>query len=274
MLTSSQVVNAYAASVPGAGRARWDYERRPRCATRAASTSQGGGRPEPAHRRGPRPGQRHPHQRRPALRRPRAPGVLHPEVTNPRDAVVWDKAGERVMARGRRARPPRDAGRAAGQPLQEQHRQQGRVLRHPRELPHAPHDAVRRHRPAPHPVLRLPPGRDRSRAGRHRQDGREHGFQISQRADFFEVEVGSRPRSSGRSSTPATSRTPTREVPPAARHHRRREPRGGLDLPQARHDVARAGHDRGRRSRPRPRLDAPVAEMHAVSPRPGAVRTW
>jgi proteasome accessory factor A len=27
-------------------------------------------------------------------------------------------------------------------------------------------------------------------AGRHRQNGREHGFQLTQRADFFEVEVG------------------------------------------------------------------------------------
>ena len=36
-----------------------------------------GRRPQPAHRRGPRAGQRHPHQRRPALRRPRPPGVLH-----------------------------------------------------------------------------------------------------------------------------------------------------------------------------------------------------
>ena len=36
-----------------------------------------GGRPQPAHRRGPRPRQRHPHQRRPAVRRPRAPRVLH-----------------------------------------------------------------------------------------------------------------------------------------------------------------------------------------------------
>ena len=32
-----------------------------------------------------------------AVRRPRPPGVLTPEVTNPLDAVLWDKAGERVM---------------------------------------------------------------------------------------------------------------------------------------------------------------------------------
>ena len=40
-------------------------------------------RPQPAHRRGPRPGQRHPHQRRPAVRRPRPPGVLHARVHQP-----------------------------------------------------------------------------------------------------------------------------------------------------------------------------------------------
>ena len=45
-------------------------------------------------------------QRRPALRRPRAPEYSTPECTNPRAAVMWDKAGERVMAR-RRASAPR-----------------------------------------------------------------------------------------------------------------------------------------------------------------------
>ena len=61
----------------------------------------------------------------------------------------------------------------------------------PRELPDAALDAVRRHRAAPDAVLRQPPGR-RAAPGRVGigQDGREHGFQISQRADFFEVEVG------------------------------------------------------------------------------------
>ena len=42
-----------------------------------------GGRPQPADRRGPRAGQRHPHQRRPALRRPRPPRVLHARVHQP-----------------------------------------------------------------------------------------------------------------------------------------------------------------------------------------------
>ena len=39
-------------------------------------------------------------------------------------------------------------------------------------------------------VLRLPPGGLRRRPGRHRPGRPRHGFQISQRADYFEVEVG------------------------------------------------------------------------------------
>ena len=39
-----------------------------------------------------------------------------------------------------------------------------------------------------------------------------------------------------------------REVPPAARHHRRRQPHRDLDLPQGRHDRAGARDDRGRAS--------------------------
>ena len=92
------------------------------------------------------------------------PEYSSPECTNPRDLVAWDKAGELVMAR-RGGAGRAHAGRPADQPLQEQHRQQGRLLRHPRELPDAAGDAVRRHRPPPHAVLRQPPGRHRRRAG-------------------------------------------------------------------------------------------------------------
>ena len=49
-----------------------------RSATPGVRHVAGGGRPQPAHRRGPRPGECDPHQRGPPLRRPRAPGVLHP----------------------------------------------------------------------------------------------------------------------------------------------------------------------------------------------------
>ena len=118
------------------------------------------------------------------------PEYSTPEVTNPRDVVLWDKAGELVMPDAARlaAQVP---GARADPPLQEQHRQQGRVLRHPRELPDAPVDAVRRHRAAPDAVLRHPAGGHAAPAGSaSARTAATHGFQLSQRADFFEVEVG------------------------------------------------------------------------------------
>src|SRR5215467_11081229 len=51
-----------------------------------------------ARRRGPGPGQRHPHQRRAVVRRPRAPGVLGPRMHEP--AVGGD------LGQGRRASSP------------------------------------------------------------------------------------------------------------------------------------------------------------------------
>ena len=137
------------------------------------------------------------------------PEYSSPEVTNPRDALVWGQGRERIMARAVEL----VLGIPGAQPVNlyknNTDNKAGRVVRHPRELPHAAHDAVRRHRQAPHAVLRLAPGRHR--LGPRRSRGRQAQARLpaSQRADFFEVEVGSRPRSSARSSTRATSRTPT-----------------------------------------------------------------
>ncbi len=167
MVASTRLVNAYASATLKARRARWDFEEEsPLRDARGFDMSRERRRPEPAHRRGPRPGQHHPDQRRPALRRPRPPGVLHPRVHQP--------AGHRDLGQGggagRAGRVPVRLQRRRGRPaaLQEQHRQQGRLLRRPRELPGAPLDAVRRHRPAPDPVLRQPPGGLRRRSGRPR----------------------------------------------------------------------------------------------------------
>ena len=66
------------------------------------------------------------------------PEYSSPEVTTPRAAVTWDRAGELVM---REAVAPAGHRAARGQPLQEQHRRQGRLLRHPRELPDGALDA-------------------------------------------------------------------------------------------------------------------------------------
>ena len=104
--------------------------------------------------------------------------------------VRWDKAGERVMAEAAR-RAAQHPGRRADPPLQEQHRQQGRQS-------YGAHEnyLMRRQTPFADIVTHLTPffvtrqvvcGAGRVGIG---QDGREPGFQISQRADFFEVEVG------------------------------------------------------------------------------------
>ncbi len=118
------------------------------------------------------------------------PEYSAPEVTDPMDAVIWDKAGERVMeaaasARGQRAR----RGQAAA--LQEQRRRQGCVLRHARELPDV--DARRRSRPSsPGSPRSWCPAQVFTGSGRVGigPSGDEPGFQLSQRADYIEVEVG------------------------------------------------------------------------------------
>ena len=56
------------------------------------------------------------------------PEYSTPEVTNPRDIVLWDKAGEQVMAEAAR-RAARIPGNADDPALQEQHRRQGRLVR-------------------------------------------------------------------------------------------------------------------------------------------------
>ena len=240
MLTSSQIVNAYAAAIGSrARRARWDFEEEnPLRDARGLRPRPRGRRPQPAHRRGHRPGQRHPHQRRPALRRPRPPRVLRARGHQP--------ARRRALGQGRRARHGRGRRARRRRSPAPSRSTSTRTTPTTRAPPTARHenylmkrrDAVRRHRPPPHAVLRLPPGRLRRRPGRHRRrTAASDGFQISQRADFFEVEVGlettlKRPDHQH----PRRAARRPGEVPPAARHHRRRQHVRDLDLPQARHD--------------------------------------
>ncbi|MGQ4418958.1 proteasome accessory factor PafA2 family protein, partial [Streptomyces sp. SAS_269] len=99
MLTSSQIVNAYAAARHRARRARWDFEeenplrdaRGFDLARDAADSSQltdeDIGLANVILTNGARLYVDHAH-----------PEYSEPEVTNPRDAVLWDKAGERIMA--------------------------------------------------------------------------------------------------------------------------------------------------------------------------------
>src|SRR6187200_1537599 len=103
MVTSSQVVNAYAArpELTRGGRARWDYEEESPLRD-ARGFSFGGALYDPAEAladevlglanviltNGARLYVDHAH-----------PEYSTPEVTNPRDAVLWDKAGELIARR-------------------------------------------------------------------------------------------------------------------------------------------------------------------------------
>jgi len=117
------------------------------------------------------------------------PEYSSPEVTNPRDAVVWDKAGERVMVTASEyaAQIP-GAGRI----------QLYKNNTDNKGASYGSHEnyLMRRQTPFGDIVRYLTPffvtrqivcGAGRVGIG---QDGHQHGFQISQRADYFEVEVG------------------------------------------------------------------------------------
>ena len=116
------------------------------------------------------------------------PEYSSPEVTNPRDAVLWDRAGMEIMA---------DAAEAATRtgPFTIQ------LYKNNTDNKGASYGChenylMRRSTPFPDIVRDLTPffvtrqvfaGAGRVGKG---QDGRDPGFQLSQRADFFEVEVG------------------------------------------------------------------------------------
>jgi proteasome accessory factor PafA2 len=193
MMMSSQVVNAYAAPLgTRAGRARWDYEdeaplrdARGWDVTReAADPSQLTDVPDDPGlanvilSNGARLYVDHAH-----------PEYSSPEVSNPRDAVLWDKAGERVMLEAARriASMPglgpvnlyknNTDNKGASYGTHENY-----LMR--RETPFA--DIVRHLTPF---FVSRQVVTGAGRVGRG-QDGTGVGYQISQRADFFEVEVG------------------------------------------------------------------------------------
>jgi proteasome accessory factor A len=117
------------------------------------------------------------------------PEYSSPEVTNPRDAVVWDRAGELIMLEAVRRLQDRPGlpgvnlyknntdGKGASYGTHENY-----LMR--RETPFA--DIVRHLVPF-FVVRQVICGSGRVGIG---QDSRTPGFQLSQRADFFEVEVG------------------------------------------------------------------------------------
>jgi proteasome accessory factor PafA2 len=190
MLASSQVVNAYASSTLKARRARWDFEEESplrdargfdmsrEVADPSQLTDEDLGLANVILTNGARLYVDHAH-----------PEYSTPECTNPRDVVKWDKAGEQIIL---------DASRFAAMipgaaPML--------LYKNNTDNKGASYGAhenylMRRSTPFSEIVTHLTPffvsrqvvcGAGRVGIG---QDGREHGFQISQRADYFEVEVG------------------------------------------------------------------------------------
>ena len=195
MAASGQVVNGWASGMadgpPRSRRARWDFEEEnPLRDARGFDVGPGGsdhlaGEPEDDMglanvilTNGARLYVDHAH-----------PEYSAPEVTNPRDAVLWDKAGERVMARAaqRALMVPGTApillyknntdNKGASYGTHENYLMARRT----------PFAEIVRHLTPFFVSRQVVTGAGRVGIG---QDGRTDGFQLSQRADFFEVEVG------------------------------------------------------------------------------------
>jgi Pup amidohydrolase len=191
MVSSSQVVNAYqAATAARARRARWDFEEENplrdargfdlarESADSAQLTDEDLGLANVILTNGARLYVDHAH-----------PEYSAPECTNPLDAVLWDKAGERVMAEA----AAKAASMPGGPSIQ--------LYKNNTDNKGASYGChenylMSRGTPFADIVRHLTPffvSRQvvcgAGRVGRG-ADGRDEGFQISQRADFFEVEVG------------------------------------------------------------------------------------
>jgi Pup amidohydrolase len=191
MVTSSQIVNAYqAATSARARRARWDFEEENplrdargfdlarEAADSAQLTDEDLGLANVILTNGARLYVDHAH-----------PEYSAPECTDPLSAVTWDKAGERIMAEA----ATQAAAMPGSAPIQLYKNNTDN-----KGVSYGCHENYLMNRATPFAdiVRHLTPffvSRQvvcgAGRVGRG-ADGRDDGFQISQRADFFEVEVG------------------------------------------------------------------------------------
>jgi proteasome accessory factor PafA2 len=195
MLASSQIVNAYMHATLGASRdrgPRWDFEEEsplrdargfdagPTVTAEAADMLPDDevGLANVILANGARLYVDHAH-----------PEYSSPEVTNPRDAVIWDKAGEHVLriAAEQAARIP---GAGHIQLYKNNTDNKGQSYgSHENYLMDrkTPFGEIVRHLTPFFVTRQIVCGAGRVGIG---QDGHQDGFQLSQRADFFEVEVG------------------------------------------------------------------------------------
>ena len=154
MLTSSQIVNAYANGPAAQPRRRWDFEEENplrdargfdlarELADPSQLTDEDLGLANVILPNGSRLYVDHAH-----------PEYSSPECTNPRDVVVWDKAGERIMAEAacRAALVP---GRRRSACTRTTPTTRARRTARMRTTSCSEH-SIRRHRSPPHAVLRL-----------------------------------------------------------------------------------------------------------------------
>src|SRR5690606_5726024 len=192
VLTSTQIVLAYAAAVdiPRSRRARWDYEVESPLRDARGFDLTGPGQPpqEPdvddlgaanvILTNGARLYVDHAH-----------PEYSTPEVTNPRDAVIWDKAGERVMETA-----SIKAATVPGQPRLQLYKNNVDG----KGASYGSHENYLMARATPFTAVisgltpffvsrQVITGSGRVGIG---QQSEEDGYQLSQRADYLEVEVG------------------------------------------------------------------------------------